>query len=351
MKESNFKKEIFEEKTFAEKKKTKEKVSPEYILYHNAIHLKLQEGEPVDFFAPKSEMTRKINNVLQETSEQIIEVQSLIKSDKFSEIKSLLLDTDDVWYVDGRRQRIVQQLNKLLQKENFPKIKKLLNESADILYLRWLIEDQLGKGNTPTEVSRLQKLKEMRDQSYFLAKEDESFRGWGLISFDIRKLLEYGFQIYEANAEIADQIARGFSSIHEIRRYLDSLRKINSPEDCLKYSKELEDDYEAATVRVLYKPYCPEYLIQPPSPEFINQLVKEKKDQLSKIIGRYKIIPSYHEYYDYENETKRLTTREIEGSEDIDINNLNFDNPEDYRLIVNILFNESIINIKLSVNE
>lgn len=347
MKESNFEKDISEKKTFTEKKETKEKLPPENILYHNAIHLALREGEPIDFFAPKSKMTRRINNVFQETVKQITEVRSLIESDKFKKVKSLLLDTDDVYYLDGRRQRIIQQLNELLKKENFPEIKKLLNESADILCLRWLLEDQLGKSNTPTEVSKLQKLKELRDQSYFLTKEDESFRGWDLVSFDIRKLLDYGFQIYEANNETADSIARGFSSIHEVRRYLDSLRKVNSLEDCLKYSTELEDDYESATTRVVYKPYCPEYLIQPPSPEFIKKLIKEQKDELSKIIGKYKIIPPHHKYYDYENETKRLTTKEIEGSEDIDIDNLNPDNPEDYRLIVDLLFNESVANIKL----
>lgn len=348
MKESNFEKEISEDKAFAEKKETKEKLSPEYILYHNAIHLELREGEPVDFFAPKSKMTRGINNAFEKTVKQIPEAQSLIKSDKFSEVKSLLLDTDDIWYFDGREQSVVQRLNKLLEKENLPEVKKLLNEPGDTLRLRWLIEDQLGKKDTPTDVSKLQKLKEIRDQSYFLTKEDESFRGWDLVSFDIRKLLEYGFNIYEANNETADSIARGFSSIHQVRRYLDSLRKIDSPEDCLKYSTEFEDDYESCTTRVVYKPYCPEYLIQPPTPEFITQLINKKKDELSKMLGGYKIIPSYHERYNYENEVRRLTTEKIEGIENIDIDNLDSDNPEDYRLIVDLLFNESIIDIDLN---
>jgi len=247
MKEPNFEKKIPEREISGEKKEVGEKISPEYILYHNAIHLELREGEPVDFFAPKSEMTRSINNAFKKAVQQIREIQTLIKSDKFQGVKRLLLDTDDVYYLDGRRQDIVKGLNKLLEEENLPEVKKLLNESADILRLRWLIEDQLGKKDAPTDISKLSKLKEIRDKSYFLTKEDESFRGWDLVSFDIRKLLEYGFEIYEANNETADSIARGFSSIHEVRRYLDSFRKINSPEDCLKYSTKLEDDYEACT--------------------------------------------------------------------------------------------------------
>lgn len=347
MKESNFGKRSSETEISGEKKETKKEVKLEHILYHNAIHLELREGESVDFFAPKSEITRSISNAFGEIMQQIPEIQTLIRSDKFQEVKRLLLDTDDVLYLDGRRQNIVKSLNELLGKENLPEVKKLLTESADVLCLRWLIENQLDKRNIPTDVSKLSQLKEIRDQSYFLTKEDESFRGWDLVSFDIRKLLEYGFEIYEANNETANSIARGFSSIHEVRRYIDSLRKINSPEDCLQYSMELEDDYEACTTRVVYKPYCPEYFIQPPPPEFIVQLIKKKKDELSETFSKYRVISPHHKHYDYENEARKLVTEKIEGGEDIDIDYLNPQNHEDYRLIVDMLFNESIINIKL----
>jgi len=348
MKEPNFGEKNPKMGISGEKEEIREEIRPEYILYHNAIHFELREGELVDFFAPKSEMTRRINNAFGEAVRQISEIQTLIKSDKFQGVKRLLLDTDDVYYSDGRRQDIIKGLNKLLEEENLPEVKKLLNESGDIVNLRWLIEDQLGKKDAPTDILKLSKLKEIRDQSYFLTKEDESFRGWDLVSFDIRKLLDYGFEIYEANNETADSIARGFSSIHEIRRYLDSLRKINSPEDCLKYSTELEDDYDACTTRVVYKPYCPEYLIQPPTPEFITQLIKDKKDKLSEIISKYRITPPYHKRYGYENEVRQLVKEEFEEGEDIDIDNLDPQNPEDYHLIVEVLFNESIINIKLA---
>jgi len=98
---------------------------------------------------------------------------------------------------------------------------------------------------------------------------------------------------------------------------------------------------------VVYKPYYPEYLIQPPTPEFITQFIKEKKDELSEIISKYRIIPPYHKHYNFENEVRKLVTEKFEEGEDIDIDNLDPQNPEDYHLIVNVLFNESIIDIKL----
>lgn len=350
MEKFNFEKEIPESEVPKEKleetREAKEEISPEYILYHNAIHLELQKGCAIDFFAPKSGTTKITNEVFEKTAQQIIETQSLIKSNKLSEIKRLLIDTDDVRYGDERRKKIVKDLDKLLKEEDLPELKKLLNESGDILKLKWLIENQLGIEDTPIDPSKLRKLKEIRDQSYFLTKEDESFRGWDLVSFDIRKLLGYGFEIYEANNEAADQLAQGFWNMYAIQTYLNSLRKINSPEDCLNYTKKMEDDYEGCSSYIVYKPYCPEYLILPPKPEFIAELIERKKDDLSKIASKYKIIPPYHEQFDYENKFARLVTEEIKGCKDVNIEDLDPKNPEDYQLIVNMLFNDSIINIK-----
>ncbi|MFA6537507.1 MAG: hypothetical protein WCT18_03880 [Patescibacteria group bacterium] len=313
MKEPTFKKEIPKPKNL-DRTEAKEKIPPEYVLYHNAIHLELHEGEAIEFFAPKSEMTLRINNKFQETTKQIPEVQSLIKSNKLLEVKALLLDTEDVLYFDGRRKRVIQGLITLLDEMDIPEVKKLLNDSIDILHFRWLMEDQLGKKNTPTDVSKLKKLKEIRDQSYFLTKEDESVRGYDLISFDIRKLLGYGFTIYEANNEMADSIAKRFSSIQEIRKYLESFKEIKSPTDCLKYSTEFQDDYDSGATETVYKPYCPEYLVQPPTPEIIAELIKDRK---------------------------------IKGHEDINMNNLDFTNPKNYRLIVDLLFNDAITDMKV----
>jgi len=356
MKEFNFEKKISEKtKIFEKEKKDKGEIDPEYILYHNAFRLALREGEPIDFFGPKSEPTKRINNALKKTAQLISEAKTLIKSDKFLQLKTLLLDPreEEIRKISEKRKWSrrklplkVRKLLKMLSGENLPKIKEELQryrEPSDILYLRKFFEDQLG--SSPTDESKLKKLQEIRDHSFFLTKENESSRGLDLVSFDIRRLLKYGFKIYEADYLTANSIFCGFSTLRAARKYLNSLREINSPNDCLKYTAEDEDDYDACSIRTVYTPYCPEYLIQSPTPESIAKLIKEQKEELLKMASKYRI--AWRRSYSYRGLTTEKTEEGKEG-ENIDIDNLDPKNSKDYQLIVNMLFNESIIDIKWS---
>lgn len=220
-----------------------------------------------------------------------------------------------------------------------------------------LINDALGKNLRQVPgwpklgkecLKRAAELKEKRDHSFFLTKEDEQFHGYGLISFDIRKLLEKGFKITEGNHETADRLNTLKPRLIDIINYLDSLRDINSSADLLKYDEEVADDYERCASRVIFKPYLPEYMIEAPSSEFINQWIHNHSSEIQKIISEYRIIPPYSKMLNYKNEEKVLITNEnlnFEKADNINLSQVDLGNVNDYHLVVSVLFNSSIINI------
>lgn len=203
--------------------------------------------------------------------------------------------------------------------------------------------------------SKLNEIVEIRKKCYFLTQERLPSH-WlkDIISFDIKKLLDLGFLIYEADNKSADDIYKGIHKLDPkyykpIENYLKSFRRINSPNECLKYTVEFKEDYDdPGTYYTTYKPYCPEYLVVAPQREFVIKLLQERKDGLFEIFKKYKIIHPYSKSYNFKNEEYILYTEEVKGSgaKEIDINKLNPQNEKDYRLIVNILFNSSITNIE-----
>lgn len=320
------------------------KIDPERIFYHNAAHAEIREGEAIDFFSSKSENTMKINRSLRGGAKEIYEAQELIKSDEFLKVKEILLS--DFRKFNSKREENIKKLNALLKNKNLPMIKKMLNTGSDIINLRYLIENQTQE-NKDKVISgeQLEKIKEVRDTSYFLTKEEEScIRNQGLISFDMKKILENNFSVFEANNDVAQNIFDGDSSIFRIGDYAGTFKKIGSLEECLKYKIELSGDYSRSSIGISYRPYCPEYMIQPPSKENIIELFEKEKDSLKAMADKYWITLDY-----FENNTgPKLFTSEVEHGEKIYFSKLDpAKNNEDYYLIVNILFNESMINKKI----
>lgn len=314
-------------------------ISPDRIFYHNAAHAETKEDVAIDFFALKSESTLRINNRLGKSAEKISEARELMKSAEFSQIKEILLV--DFGEFNNNQERNAKKLRKLLKDKNLPNIKKLINTSGDIFELRNLIKNQVQEDKEKVATAeQLKKIKEIRDTSYFLTKEDESFRDWSLVSFDMKKILENNFSVFETNNEIADKM----SGIAEAKNYADSFKKIESLEDCLKYKIEFKDDYDRCSTDIVYRPYCPEYMIQPPSKKNIIELFEKEKDKLRVLADKYWIIPAYF----YNNTKPILHTSKVEHSEKINLSKLDpVNNDEDYHLIVNILFNEAVIDIKI----
>lgn len=319
-------------------------IDPERVFYHNGAHAEIREGEAIDFFAPKSENTLKINKFLGKSAEEILEAQKLINNDDFPKVKEILLA--DFKEFNGKREENVKKLNRLLKDKKLPEIKKLINTSGDIFKLRQLIENQVQTDKEKVVSSdQLEKIKEIRDTSYFLTKEKEYLvRGWSMASFDMKKILENKFSVFEANNETAHSIFGGYNDILRVRGYADSFKKIESLEECLKYKIEANSDYDSSSTRISYSPYCPEYMIQPPPKEILIELFEKEKDKLAALADKYWATLDYFE----SNTGPMLFTFEVEHGEKIDFLKLDpAKNDEDYRLIVNILFNEAIVDIKL----
>ena len=88
------------------------------------------------------------------------------------------------WIVDSLNKNKFNLTFILLNNRDSSLEQFLLERKIDVYRVNYF-----GKKNIPTDASKLSELKKIRDQSYFLTKEDESFRGWNLASFDIRKLI------------------------------------------------------------------------------------------------------------------------------------------------------------------
>ena len=192
------------------------------------------------------------------------------------------------------------------------------------------------------QIPGLQNLAQIRDNSFFLAKENEGGRGYDTIAFNIEKLLSYGFQIYEANAEAADHVYSSSNKFQEqnVKEYLQSFKEIKSSDDCLDYHSEIFDDYDACRQETIYRPYLPEYLVIPPDQESVNKLIAKNKEKLQ-------IIAEQYNYVYNPKDIKQLMNKKRNNSREINLDELDILNKEeDYHLIVNLLFNASILKIE-----
>lgn len=131
---------------------------------------------------------------------------------------------------------------------------------------------------------------------------------------------------------------------NNVKQYVKTFRKINSPSDCLKYSIEFIEDWNASLPRKVAYPYCPEYLVQPPSREYITKFLQEKQADLVSLASKYRVVQPYHKRYNYDNEQSRLVSAEVEEGERIDFQELTED--QSYQLVVDMFFNEAITDKK-----
>lgn len=192
------------------------------------------------------------------------------------------------------------------------------------------------------QMPELINLAQIRDNSFFLAKEHEGWRGYDTIAFNIEKLLAYGFQVYEANAEAANEVYSSGGRFQEknVKKYLQSFKEIKSPDDCLDYHYEIFEDYDACRQERIYRPYLPEYLITAPNKENVNNLLEKNKEKLQMVADQYNYVYN-------PKDLKQLMTKKRNNSRKINLNELDpLNKKEDYLLIVNLLFNASILKIE-----
>ena len=352
MKKPNLEGETPEAERF--QRESEKTVNSEHILYHSIFHPELREGAPLDFFAPKSELTEKITNILESTLKQAVEIKALVESGNFSEVERLLGRIDERNFDLQEAQDVVDEIKSLPQKESLPETIKILDHGdvvRGVKELKGLLMDQLNKAEAPVDLQKLRELIEIRNRCYYLSQEKNPAK-WDTISFNMGGLLGYGFEIYEANVEAINRVAEGWRGVEYVQSYLDSLRKIRSPEDCLRYSKRLTEDLDASVrFEMVFEPYCPEYLILPPSPQFVAQLIRDN-DKLPKMISRYEI--DYLDFFDAGEEeasgTLKLLLRDPDSRYRTNIQMDDFDpdgpnyHSHYYPLAVNILFNELVIS-------
>ena len=313
-------------------------VPKEFIFYHTMIHHEAEPGVAIDFFAPKSEGTKKVSEILASTVDEIEAVSGLLKTvdaTKLDELKRLLavgsenvaeLSPLGIWLLDGRKSRSIVELS---QKtgifDEHTALKKLMAEAAHSdVEMRRLREafviasdpDSMAAINLSDVKSIAANLK----ASYFLAKDHEGEQFNGFISFDIRKLLQAGFRVYEANAQVADALVRSFNDVKVVKKYLESIKPINDPlHDPLKFTVEYVDNPDATYGdggQYKYSPYCPEYFVVPPSQQDLGRYIQQHKNEMTEILS------------------------------DHDLGNAEGLSGDEYRALTNSVFNLAILEVK-----
>lgn len=89
--------------------------------------------------------------------------------------------------------------------------------------------------------------------------------------------------------------------------YIRTMRSVRAPSDFLVFRKHVETPYESSGgVQISYDPYCPEYLVQPPSIEGLRECMRR-----------------------YSGSKKELMQ--------------SLDPERNYQMIINILFNDALV--------
>ncbi|NQV13613.1 MAG: hypothetical protein HQ530_04930 [Parcubacteria group bacterium] len=177
--------------------------------------------------------------------------------------------------------------------------------------------------------AQAEKLLAERRRSFFLTRE-KGLKNRGFVTFNIEQLLENGFIVIEADNSAADE--------GDLEKYLASKKPVGGIDDFLKYQSELYENYEGGTSTEIYQPYCPEYLILPPSRDSLKQMVEQKLSELKAATDNFlQIDPNFT--HDRSDRDKLADP----NAQKIDLDQLDLNKEDHYRILVNVLFNNSII--------
>ncbi|MBP7005540.1 hypothetical protein KBB27_00230 [Patescibacteria group bacterium] len=279
----------------------KEYREPRY-LYHTVLHAPSSSAS-VDFFGQKSKATLERARIYRITSE----IQEIVSSDKAREWMRLLEASG--YYEDANplsdesREEIAHKIRIFFHMSGFYELERFIAEDDFHLFdIESQVSALMNKEIDPIPFEKLAQIENLRSTSYYLARTIEV--GKPVLVLDYKKLIQNGFQIYEANLEA---VPGPLSGIKSITNYIRTMRSVQSPSDCLVFRKRVETPYESSGgVEISYDPYCPEYLVQPPSVERLQECMRR-----------------------YSND----------GQEHIRF----FDPERDYKTIVNILFNDALV--------